>query len=361
MTAPIGRALVVEDDHSWQQILIENLVDAGLEVDVAANFEMALSLLKTKPHRIAVVDLSLHAKDPHNQDGLKILAAARQVDPDCMTMLLTGFATVELAVSVLTEYQAFTCLRKEAFQRSQFRQLIKQALASARSQTANLSSQEEQPLVSSAANSSIHQKKLSGLALLVEDDAGWRTILAELLLDAGFQTRVCTSFGEALGYLRREKFRLAVLDLSLSGKAVPFYEASEGQKNSAELEGYRLLSSTRTAGIPTLVVSGIGRPEDIEKAYHEQGIFAYLAKQAFDRRTFLRLVQEAQNAGHKNRELDILTYRERQVLELLAQGKTNKEIAEVMVVSINTVKRHIKSIFAKLDIHTRSAAVAKLS
>jgi DNA-binding NarL/FixJ family response regulator len=46
-------------------------------------------------------------------------------------------------------------------------------------------------------------------------------------------------------------------------------------------------------------------------------------------------------------------------LELLAQGMTNKEIADSLVISTNTVKRHLKAIFEKLDIHTRSAAAAK--
>jgi DNA-binding response OmpR family regulator len=41
VTAEVWRALVVEDDRSWQQILSENLADAGLEVDVADSLEMA--------------------------------------------------------------------------------------------------------------------------------------------------------------------------------------------------------------------------------------------------------------------------------------------------------------------------------
>jgi hypothetical protein len=42
--------------------------------------------------------------------------------------LVDGFATVELAVSVLTEFGAFSFLRKENFNRAQFRELIHQAL-----------------------------------------------------------------------------------------------------------------------------------------------------------------------------------------------------------------------------------------
>ncbi len=41
MTVSPMRALVVEDDHSWQQILSEILSDCGLEVDVAASVNTA--------------------------------------------------------------------------------------------------------------------------------------------------------------------------------------------------------------------------------------------------------------------------------------------------------------------------------
>jgi DNA-binding NarL/FixJ family response regulator len=194
----------------------------------------------------------------------------------------------------------------------------------------------------------------SGLVLVVEDDAGWRNILSELLTDAGHQVRLCSSFGEALGCLRREKYMLAVVDLSLASSILP-EAASGGQR----LDGYRLLTSTRAAGIPTIVVSGIATPTDIEHAYAEHGIFAFLEKQTFDRRAFLHTVDEARAAGQRSSELDCLTDREREVLELLARGMTNKEIAEALVITTNTVKRHLKAIFEKLEIHTRAAAAAK--
>ena len=129
--------------------------------------------------------------------------------------------------------------------------------------------------------------------------------------------------------------------------------------SAQDLEGYRLLASTRAKGIPTIVVSGVANPSDIEKTYQEQGIFAFMEKQSFDRRTFVETVKAAQLTAQARSELDVLTEREREVLELLSQGMTNKEIAETLFISANTVKRHLKAIFEKLDIHTRSAAAAK--
>jgi len=55
----------------------------------------------------------------------------------------------------------------------------------------------------------------------------------------------------------------------------------------------------------------------------------------------------------KERTLDQLTPTEFQVLRLIGQGKSNDEIAEAMFISKNTVRSHIKSIYAKLNTHSR--------
>ena len=52
-------------------------------------------------------------------------------------------------------------------------------------------------------------------------------------------------------------------------------------------------------------------------------------------------------------DLESLTDREGDVLDLLVQGLTNNQIAERLVISPNTVKRHLKAIFAKLGVSTR--------
>src|SRR5688572_33423389 len=125
MTTQSLRALVVEDDHSWQQIISEILSDCGLEVDIATDLNDATANLKSQPHRVAVVDLSLSPNDHNNYDGLRVLDAVRRLDPNCRAILLTGFATVELAVTALTDYGAFTFLRKESF-RSEERRVGKE-------------------------------------------------------------------------------------------------------------------------------------------------------------------------------------------------------------------------------------------
>ena len=51
-----------------------------------------------------------------------------------------------------------------------------------------------------------------------------------------------------------------------------------------------------------------------------------------------------------------LTQREIDVLELLARGLTNKEIAERLVISRKTVANHVEHIYAKIGVSTRTAA-----
>jgi DNA-binding CsgD family transcriptional regulator len=53
-----------------------------------------------------------------------------------------------------------------------------------------------------------------------------------------------------------------------------------------------------------------------------------------------------------------LTSRELEVLRLIAQGKTNREIARELDISEKTVARHASNIFTKLDLSTRAAATA---
>jgi DNA-binding NarL/FixJ family response regulator len=345
----IIRAIVVEDEPSWQDVLTEILRDAGMPVDIASNFMEAEEKLRGVPHRLAIVDLSLAGSDHKNQDGLRVLDTIRRVDPGCTAILLTGFATVELAVDSIRKFGAFTCLRKDQFRRATFRQTIQQALAFIPARPERAQFERAQPERETHSSSFPHPSPSSiGKALLVEDDAGWRSLLSELLTDTGYQVHTSNSYIEALGHLNREKYQLAVVDLSLASSLEP----------TRNLDGFRLLSSTRQANIPTIVVSGYAEPERIERAYKE-GVFTCLEKQRFDRAAFLQIVEDARQSSQIHQDFESLTLREREVLDFLVRGLTNKELASTLHVTNNTIKRHLKSIFKKLNVQTRAAAVAK--
>jgi two-component system response regulator NreC len=61
--------------------------------------------------------------------------------------------------------------------------------------------------------------------------------------------------------------------------------------------------------------------------------------------------------GDGEDDLARLTDREREVLQLIAEGKTNKDVAAVLSVSINTVETHRKHIMEKLDLHNTAELV----
>ena len=74
-----------------------------------------------------------------------------------------------------------------------------------------------------------------------------------------------------------------------------------------------------------------------------------------------KLLLEGYLGDSGNREVEdnlgLLTDREREVLQLIAEGKTNKEIASRLAVSINTVETHRKHIMEKLDLHNTAELV----
>jgi DNA-binding NarL/FixJ family response regulator len=72
-----------------------------------------------------------------------------------------------------------------------------------------------------------------------------------------------------------------------------------------------------------------------------------------------KVVQYFNQRGRNDTELEKLSKREREVLDHLAQGVPYKEIADVLSLSIDTIRIHIKGIYSKLHVHSRGEAVAK--
>ena len=64
-------------------------------------------------------------------------------------------------------------------------------------------------------------------------------------------------------------------------------------------------------------------------------------------------LQRTEHAPAAGRGFEMLTDREREVLVLIAQGRSNQEIADTLVISVKTVNRHRENIMAKLNLHSR--------
>jgi DNA-binding NarL/FixJ family response regulator len=54
-----------------------------------------------------------------------------------------------------------------------------------------------------------------------------------------------------------------------------------------------------------------------------------------------------------------LTEREREVLDRIARGETNRQIAEQLSISLKTVRNHVSNIFSKLQVADRAQAVIR--
>ena len=82
-----------------------------------------------------------------------------------------------------------------------------------------------------------------------------------------------------------------------------------------------------------------------------------------DSQTMGRLLQQLRRSSDHSvvvsSPTSALTAREIEVLRLLCEGRNNKEIAEVLVLSVNTVKTHVKRIMAKLNVSDRTQAAIK--
>ena len=108
--------------------------------------------------------------------------------------------------------------------------------------------------------------------------------------------------------------------------------------------------------------------EDIYQALHF-GAMGYVLKDTVPQ-DLLRVIREV-HGGQRAIPPDVaaklearvsrrlVTAREMQVLELLARGMRNKEVAAELGISEDTARAHIKSIFAKLNVHDRTAALAE--
>jgi DNA-binding NarL/FixJ family response regulator len=185
------------------------------------------------------------------------------------------------------------------------------------------------------------------LIFVVDDDESFRTYVGELLENAGYRTEQFASGSLALAAAMAEQPAAVVLDVQLPG-----------------LNGYEICRELRDRygdSLPVIFLSG-ERTDAVDRtAGLLLGADDYLVKPVDPGELIARIRRlvepHALEVGSSN-GLDSLTKREREVLELLAQGHQQDEIARELVISPKTVATHIQRILGKLEVRSRAQAVA---
>jgi DNA-binding NarL/FixJ family response regulator len=195
------------------------------------------------------------------------------------------------------------------------------------------------------------------LVLLVEDEVLVRTTLARMLMSGGFRVVSAASADEALEVLGAGLgIKAVVTDVNLAGSSMDGFALAQrvwrewrigmvvmsGQVSSEQGElppgALFLAKPVHKATLIHLVRDVVGR---------DPALTTYRAE--VDRTSGSPIVDpEARQT---------LTPRQHEVLELLVQGKSNREIAEAMGLSENTVKVHLVTVFKVLGVSSRTEAL----
>lgn len=187
--------------------------------------------------------------------------------------------------------------------------------------------------------------EVCGVAVLVvDDDVKCRALVVTLLRQAGFTTVEASTGEEAVTLARRQRPKLVVLDLELPG--LSGYEITRQLRDEfANDLAIVILSGARTESLDVAAGLGVGADDYIVKPFSPDEFLA-------------RVRLQTKRVDSTRPVPSDLTRRELQVLNLLAEGQSQKQIADELVISAKTVAGHIQQILAKLGVHSRAQAVA---
>ena len=161
---------------------------------------------------------------------------------------------------------------------------------------------------------------------------------------------------EAVDKALREDVDLAVLDVSMP-RMTGIQAAAELHKRKPELrivmlsmhDSEQLLFEALKAGASGYVLKS-GADKDIVDAVRA----AMLGESFLYPSAVTTLVRDyVDHGGHGDEQFDVLTPRELDVLKLIAEAHTNREIAELLFISVKTVERHRQNILGKLGMRDR--------
>jgi DNA-binding NarL/FixJ family response regulator len=195
--------------------------------------------------------------------------------------------------------------------------------------------------------------------VIVEDQALLREGLTALLTENGIEVVATAEDGPGLlRIVAGHHPDLAICDVRLPPSFTDegIKAAIEARRNQPSLALLVLSQYVEPAYSAELLASGdTGVGYLLKERVSEVRTFVDAVRRvaaggtALDREVVSSLVRD-RHSGEKSSAIDSLTARERETLELIAQGRTNAAIARELVVTLGAVEKHISSIFSKLEL-----------
>jgi DNA-binding NarL/FixJ family response regulator len=202
---------------------------------------------------------------------------------------------------------------------------------------------------------------LGELILVVDNDPLFRASVREPLERAGFDVLEADNGESALAAAAERKPELVLLDVCLPG-ASGYEVCHELRDRFGDTLGIIFVSGERIESIDRVSGLLLGADDYVVKPFDPDELLARI-------RTVVRRVSKPRKSsngnGHGNGHATgsaaadaELTPRELEVLQLLAEGLTQTQIARQLVISPRTVGTHIQNLLGKLGVHSRAQAVA---
>ncbi len=194
--------------------------------------------------------------------------------------------------------------------------------------------------------------------LIVEDDPMIAEDLFGIVKKLGFQPyEPCYSKEDALEFLKgAKKPSVVLLDINLDGEESGI---EIGKKLNEELH-VPFIYVTSYSDASTVKAAGQTQPSGyIVKPFTAATVYSTIEIALANHIQKTKSGVTVFSLEKINRSLPTaLSEREFELLQLINEGKNNNEISDKLFVSINTTKKHLKNIFIKLDVTSRTAAIA---
>lgn len=195
--------------------------------------------------------------------------------------------------------------------------------------------------------------------LIVEDEPITAADIAACLNQIDYTVSgIAYNYEDAMDELTQNQPDIVLLDINLENDADGITIASHIHQHLA---------------IPFVFLTAYADRKTLENAKKTEP-FGYIVK-PFDEKNILATIEIAlynfaQKDAHRKEKLTLqqvnqkiptpLSEREFDVLQCIYEGKTNHQITDSLFISINTVKTHINNLYLKLDVSSRSQAIAKV-